>query len=156
MNISIRHYYIAGLQYRCSKRDAYIFCSRIMGRGDGMTIHEASERYTIPMEVLRAYESWGLCGTVKSAMGAWQYDGTDLERLSMIMTLHDIGFESSEIETYMKLLLEKSDAKAQCLNILERKRQSILADIHFREKQLSHLDYLRYSIRKNQDTKRTI
>ena len=56
----------------------------------------------------------------------------------------------------MKLLLEKSDAKAQCLNILERKRQSILADIHFREKQLSHLDYLRYSIRKNQDTKRTI
>ena len=41
-----------------------------MGKGDGMTIHEASERYTIPMEVLRAYESWGLCGTVKSAMGA--------------------------------------------------------------------------------------
>ena len=35
-----------------------------------MMIHEASERYTIPMEVLRAYESWGLCGTVKSAMGA--------------------------------------------------------------------------------------
>ena len=121
-----------------------------------MTIYEASGYYSIPMEILREYESWGLCGAVKKVMGAWQYDDTDLERLSLIMTLHDVGFESPEIEAYMKLLLEKSDAKAQCLNILERKRQSILADIHFREKQLSHLDYLRYSIRKNQDTKRTI
>lgn len=121
-----------------------------------MTIDEASQRYHIPLEILHEYERWGLCGAVKKVIGSWQYDDTDLERLSMIMTLHDIGFESSEIETYMKLLLEKSDAKAQCLNILERKRQSILADIHFREKQLSHLDYLRYSIRKNQDTKRTM
>ena len=125
-------------------------------RSEKMTIDEASQRYHIPLEILHEYERWGLCGAVKKVIGSWQYDDTDLERLSMIMTLHDIGFESSEIETYMKLLLEKSDSKAQCLNILERKRQSILADIHFREKQLSHLDYLRYSIRKNQDTKRTI
>ena len=27
-----------------------------------MTIKEASERYNIPMEILREYESWGLCG----------------------------------------------------------------------------------------------
>ena len=52
-----------------------------------MTINEASERYRIPIEVLREYESWGLCGEVKRVMGAWQYDSRDLERLSMIMTL---------------------------------------------------------------------
>ena len=79
---------------------------RIMGRGDGMTIHEASERYNIPLEVLREYEKWDLCGTVKKVMGAWQYDDTDLERLSMIMTLHDVVFDDAEIETYMKLQLE--------------------------------------------------
>ena len=33
-----------------------------------MTINEASERYRIPIEVLREYESWGLCGEVK---GSW-------------------------------------------------------------------------------------
>ena len=71
-----------------------------------MTIHEASERYNIPLEILRDYESWGLCGAVKEVMGSWQYDDTDLERLSLIMTLHDAGFESPEIETYMRLLLE--------------------------------------------------
>ena len=46
-----------------------------------MTIQEASERYQIPMHILREYESWGLCGAVKKVMGDWQYDDTDLERL---------------------------------------------------------------------------
>ena len=68
-----------------------------------MTIQEASERYRIPMEILREYESWGLCGAVKKVMGAWQYDDTDLERLSLIMTLHDVGFTSDEVETYLRL-----------------------------------------------------
>ena len=95
---------------------------RIMGRGDGMTIHEASERYNIPLEILREYESWGLCGTVKTVMGVWQYDDTDLERLSMIMTLHDVGFENAEIETYMKLLLEQEGTEAQRLQMLDEKR----------------------------------
>lgn len=67
------------------------------------------------------------------------------------MTLHDIGFQSSEIETYMRLLLENENGEAQRLNMLNIKRRSILDDIHFREKQLSYLDYLRYSIRKKQD-----
>ena len=54
-----------------------------------MTIDEASERYHIPLEILHEYERWGLCGAVKKVMGSWQYDDTDLERLSMIMTLRD-------------------------------------------------------------------
>ena len=71
-----------------------------------MTILEASERYQIPLEILREYERWGLCGAVKQVMGEWQYDDQDLERLSLILTLHDIGFTSEEVETYMRLLLE--------------------------------------------------
>ena len=66
-----------------------------------MTKQEASERYNIPIWLLDEYESWGLCQEVKKVMGSWQYDDSDLERLSMIMTLHDVGFTGSEIETYM-------------------------------------------------------
>ena len=117
-----------------------------------MTINEASERYHIPLEILHEYERWGLCGAVKKVMGSWQYDDTDLERLSMIMTLHDIGFENTEIETYMKLLLEQECSENQRLKMLELKRRSLLDEIHFHEKQLSNLDYLRYNIRKNQET----
>lgn len=67
-------------------------------RGVRMTIKEASERYNIPMEILREYESWGLCGAVKKVMGSRQYDDTDLERLSLIMTLHDVGFATPEVK----------------------------------------------------------
>ena len=107
-----------------------------------MTIDEASKRYNIPLNI-----RWGLCNAVKKVMGAWQYDDTDLERLSLIMTLHDIGFESFEIETYMKLLLEKENSEDQRLKILEDKRRNILDDIHLKEKQLNYLDYLRYNIK---------
>ena len=116
-----------------------------------MTINEASERYHIPLEILQEYERWGLCGAVKKVMGAWQYDDTDLERLSMIMTLHDIGFENAETEAYMILLLEPKNNSDQCLKMLEEKRRALLDDIHFREKQISTLDYLRYQIRSGEE-----
>ena len=76
-----------------------------------MTKQEASECYNIPIWLLDEYESWGLCREVKKVMGSWQYDDSDLERLSMIMTLHDVGFTGSEIETYMHLLQEGDHTK---------------------------------------------
>ncbi len=113
-----------------------------------MTIKEASERYQIPMEILREYESWGLCGTVKKVMGAWQYDDQDLERLGLIMTLHDIGFQNEEVEEYMRLLLEGKNTEEQRMQMLNRRRGIALDEIHLREKQLERMDYLRYMIRK--------
>ena len=115
-----------------------------------MTIQEASRRYQIPIAILREYESWGLCGAVKKVMGAWQYDDTDLERLSTIMTLHDIGFTSEEVEAYMRLLLERENSDGARLRMLDRKREAALDEIHFRERQLERLDYLRHELRKKQ------
>ena len=65
-----------------------------------MTIEEASERYNIPIKVLKEYESWGLCSEVKKVMGSWHYDETDIERLSLIMTLHDVGFNEQTPTDY--------------------------------------------------------
>ena len=111
-----------------------------------MTIYEASERYRIPIEILKEYESWGLCGEVKKVMGSWQYDERDLERLSMIMTLHDIGFTNQEVERYMRLLAEEGDTRKARMEMLNRKRGAVLDEIHLRQKQLDRLDYLRYKI----------
>ena len=118
-----------------------------------MTIQEASERYHIPMHILRAYESWGLCGAAKKVMGRRQYDDTDFERLSTILTLHDIGFTTEEVELYMRLLLEQPHTEEQRLQMLEEKRSAALDEIHFRERQLQRLDYLRHEIRKTQGGK---
>lgn len=118
-----------------------------------MTIHEASKRYSIPLSILREYESWGLCDTVKTVMGAWQYDDEDIERLSMIMTLHDIGFESDEIANYMRLLLQGDSTQAERMRILKQQRDKTLDEIHFQEQRLDRLDYLRYQMRGSMSNK---
>ena len=111
-----------------------------------MTIEEASERYCIPIKILKEYEAMNLCGTVKKVMGDWQYDEQDLQRLSMIMTLHEIGFSNEDVDEYMKLLLA-GENEDDCLNMLNKKRESTLDKIHFYEKQINNLDYLRHEIR---------
>ena len=111
-----------------------------------MTKQEASERYNIPIWLLDEYESWGLCQEVKKVIGSWQYDDSDLERLSMIMTLHDVGFTGSEIETYMRLLQEGDHTKDQTILLITRILYHALDEIHFKEAQLARLDYLRHSI----------
>lgn len=118
-----------------------------------MTIREASEKYNIPLSVLQAYESWGLCGEVKKVMGAWQYDDSDIERLSTIMTLHDVGFTNDEIETYMQLLAQGKPSEKERLKMLTDKRYGTLDEIHFKEKQLDRLDYLRFEIQKGNSGK---
>lgn len=113
-----------------------------------MTIHEVSKRYKIPIQVLKEYESWGLCGEAKKVMGTWQYNDSDIERLSTIMTLHDIGFSNEEVEQYMNLLLAGDSTKQERLQMLNKKRNGTLDEIHFKEKQLDRLDYLRYEMQK--------
>lgn len=114
-----------------------------------MTMKEASEQYKIPIKILKEYEKWELCGAVKKVMGAWQYDDQDIERLSMIMTLHDMGFNSSEVETYMRLTLEEDHTEPERIAMLNRRRGKTLDEIHFKEKQIAHMDYLRYEMQKS-------
>ena len=113
-----------------------------------MTIDEASERYQIPIEVLKEYESWGLCGAVRKVMGAWQYDEEDLKRLSLIMTLHDVGFEPEKVEEYMRLALEGDKSRDERLRLLDKRRGAALDEIHLKERKLERLDYLRYMMQK--------
>ena len=112
--------------------------------GIAVTREETSARYHIPLPVLEEYERWGLRGA-----GERGYDAADLERLSTILTLHDVGFTAEEAETYMRLL-EEDDTAAQRLQMLEEKRSAALEEIHRKECQLQRLDYLRHEIRKTQ------
>lgn len=112
-----------------------------------MTISEVSECYHISLEILREYENWGSCGELKKVKGSWQYDETDLERLSLIMTLRDSGFDEDEIKIYLGLPPKGKTTDSRRLKMLDQKRDRVLNEIHFREKQLERLDYLRHGIR---------
>ncbi len=122
-------------------------------KGFEMTIHEASKKYNIPIKILQEYESWGLCGEVKKVMGSWRYDDSDIERLSLIMTLHDIGFTNEEIEKYMRLFFKGTSTEQERIEMLNNKRDGTLHEIHFKEKQLDRLDYLRFEIQRKENKK---
>ncbi len=120
-----------------------------------MTVNEVSERYKIPVKILQEYESWGLCGEVKKIMGSWHYDESDIERLSTIMTLHDIGFTNDEVWRYMRLLLEGESTEQERMKMLTDKRSGTLDEIHFKQQQLDRLDYLRFEMKSyNSEMKR--
>ena len=112
-----------------------------------MTRQEISRRYQIPLDVLLEYEEWALCGADKRRGDDWQYDDSDLERLSMVMTLLGIGFRVREAEVYLRLTLEGEHSGAQRLRMLEERRSAILEEIHCKERQLQRLDCLRHALR---------
>ena len=114
-----------------------------------MTAEEVSERYHIPIKILEEYKQWGLCSTVQKVMDDWRYTDEDLERLSLIMTLHDIGFTNEEVEKYMRLLLDEKSTEEERMNMLNEKRRGTLDEIHFKERQLDRLDYLRFEIKQS-------
>lgn len=114
-----------------------------------MTAEEVSRRYQVPIKILDEYREWGLCGAVKMAMDDWQYGDRDLERLSMIMVLHDMGFEKEEVEHYMKLLIQGDGTWRERLKMLDYRRNVTLDEIHLKEKQLERMDYLRTEMRAN-------
>ena len=61
--------------------------------------------------------------------GCMEYDDEDLEWLSIILTLHDIGFTTEEAETYMRLLLEQPNSTKKRLRMMEEKRNKTLGGI---------------------------
>ena len=48
----------------------------------------------------------------------------------------------------MEIFLGKDPKGEARLRMLEKKRRQVLDEIHFREKQLESIDYLRYQMRK--------
>ena len=54
----------------------------------------------------------------------------------------------------MRLLLEKEDSEEERLKMLETLRDSTLDEIHFKQKQLDRVDYLRYKIRMEKEQKK--
>lgn len=115
-----------------------------------MTIREVSEKYKIPLKILQEYEAWRSCEEDKKAADSRQYDESDLERLSMIMTLHDIGFDTAEIKRYMQLLMKGKSSVKEREQMLNEKRNERLDEIHRKQKQLDRIDYLRFELHRNE------
>lgn len=115
-----------------------------------MTRQEVSERFQIPAVILDAYEKWDLCDSARQTMGVRQYDDRDIELLSLMVILREIGFSKEDIFAYMRLYLSGESTLAERRALLDRKRADLLGRIHAKENQLNQLDDLRYEMQKKQ------
>lgn len=110
-----------------------------------MTLFEVSEKYNIPPEIIKEYAMRRRCCENKNSAGTYDFDDKDLENLSIIVTLRDIGFTAEETQRYMRAKIYGKDNKCVCC-MLSEKRNALLNDIHSKESQLQRLDYLKYKL----------
>lgn len=115
-----------------------------------MTRQEVSERFQIPAVILDAYEEWDICDSTRQAMSVRHYDDRDIELLSLMVILREIGFSKEDIFAYMRLYLSGESTLAERRALLDRKRADLLGRIHAKENQLNQLDDLRYEMQKKQ------
>ena len=121
-----------------------------------MTITEASKTYKIPLALLRWYAAEHAVGKEKNEnekgnainATAFHFSKEDIEKLSLIMTLQEIGFDKKEIKTWLCLQQNDKNSCAACLKMLNKLRSETLDAIHLKEKTLDRIDFLRYELQR--------
>ncbi len=111
-----------------------------------MIKEEIIEKYGIPLEILKEYESEA--SGSKISKKERRYDDSDIKNMSIMMTLRDIGFGKDETKEYIRLLLEGGNTAEKRMAMLRRKRSETLCDIHELERCIENIDYLRYELQK--------
>lgn len=96
-----------------------------------MCREEACSRYSIPEKIISLFETWS-----EENSRTVTYRDKDMEILSLMVTLDEIGFTAAEIRAYL-------DSGCQ-LSMLNERRDSLLRSIHQAEIQLEKVDYLRF------------
>ncbi len=105
-----------------------------------MTIEEVLNLYKIPPQVLEKYQRYRLDSND-------QFTDIDIHRLSEMMMLHDIGFTDIEIKRYMERIQNKEVSQRERVKLLNGYRKKLLDEIHFKERQIERIDYLKREIK---------
>lgn len=129
----------------------FIFVLQI-AREKNLTIAEASRNYQIPAEILREYEEISHRWSHLEAPEKCECTEQDLKALDLLALLHISGFSEQETRDYFVGDDDPGTQSHKQLGMLERKRTAVLKEIHQKEEQLNHLDYLRYELQKITDT----
>lgn len=113
-----------------------------------MTITEASKKYHIPLDILREYEALIRRETYMDDAENWECSYHDLDMLNLLILLHASEFTTEEVKAYVEIPPKPKEILVRRLQMLNQKRGQMLDEIHRKEDQLDHLDYLRYELQK--------
>ena len=118
-----------------------------------MIIKEVSKRFNVSITALRYYEKVGLFEDVNRVNGIREYEDKDIERLSLILTLKNIGLSNETILKYIELNEQGAHTKKQQIQVLKLERQKLLDSIHNQQKNIDSLDYLIYQLKDKEKIK---
>ena len=82
-----------------------------------------------------------------------EYEDKDIERLSLILTLKNIGLSNETILKYIELNEQGAHTKKQQIQVLKLERQKLLDSIHNQQKNIDSLDYLIYQLKDKEKIK---
>lgn len=111
-----------------------------------MTASEMKKQYGIPETVLRIYEEQVRKKSTDKTAEVLEYNDTELDEISKMMTLQRLGFGEKEIGDFFCLEKKGQITKETRMKMLRKQRNRILDEIHQKEKILGELDYIWYAL----------
>lgn len=104
-----------------------------------LMIDKLSEQYHVDAKKLTYFADHDL---IKKK---YPYNAQDEKRLGIVCSLYDIGLNAGQIKRFLSL---EDDRKEQ-IKLLHAMRNSLMKDIHARQKSLDQLDYILYGLKNN-------
>lgn len=106
-----------------------------------MKISEVSKKYNLTTDTLRYYEKFGLLDPVLKESGIRSYTAEDLNRIEFIICMKHAGLSLEDIKTFIDLNKEGDKTIPARLEILEKQKKLLVAEIKEKEKTLDYLNY---------------
>ena len=101
-----------------------------------------SKSYNISPDIVQKYEA--CCR--KGQTGP--YTDSEIEELSLVATLVDLGFSDGDICTYLHLSHAPGEHQAELLQLIDTQRRQLVQRTHTEQRKLDCLDCLRYEMKK--------
>lgn len=106
-----------------------------------MTQEEMCTSYCIHTTILNSYFESGILSKKK------EYDDRDLQRISFVRSLENLGFDLDQTIVYLSLYEDPKRNQKELIRMLTRQRERLLDAVHWREKQIRTLDEWLYDLR---------
>lgn len=118
----------------------------VMRGENAMTLEMAEKKFGISMTVLEEYVSYGfLKATEKEECK--EYRDQDFEQLGLIENLMRFGLSIKEIKKYISL--DNEARSEEQIQMLRRRRKSLLDEIHETQQILDNLDFMVWEKKKH-------
>ena len=115
-----------------------------------MNINEISLTYNVLVDCIQDFENQGFFDEVKHIDGEKIYEEKDIQKLSFLMTLKNVGMSIQDMKKYIQYISEGDSTLSQRIDMLTRYRQALLEKAHTCYKSIDILDYFIYLMKTKQ------